>query len=273
VLLPWYEQIGREAKSSATLNADETGWRVNGDTYWLWCFANHANCYSMIDEHRDGKALKKFLTEAFRGILIHDFFAPYRQLMLGAGGEHQCCLVHLFRELDHVDEKGRRGDPRKSPDHAREWREFVKMLRRLLRDGIRLRQRKDFTPGKYASRITRIDARLVSLSGAVYADPDAKRLAERLQRWQDSLFTFLDHPEADWHNNFAERQVRPAVILRKNSQCNRSRQGAATQAVLMSIHRTLKLRGHDPRAAIDQALRASSATGILPPLPASDAGG
>ncbi len=82
------------------------------------------------------------------------------------------------------------------------------------------------------------------------------------------MFTLLDRPEADWHNNFAERQIRPAVILRKDSQCNRSRRGAATQAVLMSIHRTLKLRGLDPRAQIEKALRHWSTTGILPHLPA-----
>jgi hypothetical protein len=36
------------------------------------------------------------------------------------------------------------------------------------------------------------------------------------------MFTFLDRPEAPPDYNFAERQVRPAVILRKNSPCNRS---------------------------------------------------
>jgi transposase len=269
-LLPWYERIGQEARTSATLHADETGWRVDGDTHWLWCFANHANCYYMIDEGRGEAALKRFFTEAFKGVLIHDFWAPYERVLLDNGGEHQCCLVHLLRELDHVDEKSL---PHKSPDRAAEWTAFVKMLRRLLRDGIRLRKRKDFEPGRYAPRIRRIDARLVNLSGAVYADPDAARLAARLRRWQDGLFTFLDHPRADWHNNLAERQIRPAVILRNNSQCNRSQQGAATQAVLMSIHRTLKLRGHDPRAAIHHALRTLSATGTLPPLPESVAGG
>lgn len=263
-LLPWYEEIGRQAKNSAVLNADETGWRVDGDTHWLWCFANHANCYYMIDERRGETALKRFFTGAFKGVLIHDFWAPYESVLLEGSGEHQCCLVHLLRELDHLDDKSL---PHKSPDRAAEWSAFVKMLRRLLRDGIRLRKRHDFEPGKYASRIARIDARLVSLSGAAYTDPDAARLAARLRRWQNSLFTFLDRPGADWHNNFAERQIRPAVILRKNSQCNRSQKGAATGAVLMSIHRTLKLRNRDPRAAIHHALRAYTATATLPPLP------
>ena len=69
-------------------------------------------------------------------------------------------------------------------------------------------------------------------------------------------------------NNHAERMIRPAVMLRKNSQCNRSEKGAAAQAVLMSVYQTLKLRGHDPLATITEALRTYVATGTLPPLPA-----
>ncbi|MFH1499643.1 MAG: transposase, partial [Verrucomicrobiota bacterium] len=45
VLEAWYQQIGRQAKASAHLHADETGWRVNGQTHWLWCFTNDRNCY------------------------------------------------------------------------------------------------------------------------------------------------------------------------------------------------------------------------------------
>ncbi len=58
------------------------------------------------------------------------------------------------------------------------------------------------------------------------------------------------------------------MILRKNCQSNRSEKGTAVQAVLMSVYRTLKLRGHDPLTTIDSALRAYLTTGQLPPLPA-----
>jgi len=71
-----------------------------------------------------------------------------------------------------------------------------------------------------------------------------------------------------FENNFAERQIRPAVILRKNSQSNRSERGAATQAVLMSVYRRLKLRSHNPTKTIAEALKAYLTTGQLPPLPA-----
>jgi hypothetical protein len=34
-----YEELVGEIRKSGALHADETGWRVNGDTHWLWCFA------------------------------------------------------------------------------------------------------------------------------------------------------------------------------------------------------------------------------------------
>ncbi|MBM4029834.1 MAG: IS66 family transposase [Planctomycetes bacterium] len=253
VFQPWYLQIAEQARASAHLHADETGWRVNGTTWWLWCFANRATCYYLIDPSRGSPALEKFFAEAFDGVLITDFWPAYDAFAT----ERQCCLVHLLRDLEKVDLENR----------SAEWQAFARMLRRLVRDGIRLRKRPDFTPETYASRIRRIDRRLRTLAEASYADPDAARLAKRLRKHTDELFTFLDHPDVAFDNNLAERMIRPAVILRKNCQSNRSEKGAAVQAVLMSVYRTLKLRGQDPLATITSALRTYLASGQLPPLP------
>lgn len=262
VLAPWYEQIADDVKNSAVLHADETGWRVDGKTNWLWCFANDRSCCYMIDPSRGSPALASFFTEDFDGVLISDFWSAYGRI---EAGDRQRCLAHLLRELNDIDER--------KPPNAGEWSAFSTKLRRLIRDGIDLRRRDGFTPERYASRIERIDARLMALAQAEYSDPDASRLAARLLRHRDELFTFLDRPEADWNNNLAERMIRPAVVLRKGSQCNRSDRGAATQAVLMSVHRTLKLRGVDPRAAIADALTAYAGSGTPPPLPVGAAGG
>ncbi len=254
ILEPWYEQIAEGARGSVVLHADETGWRVNGRTYWLWCFANPDLCYYMIDRSRGSPALEKFFIEAFDGVLVTDFWAAYNAV---CADERQCCLAHLLRELDKVDQH----------DDSAEWQAFAKKLRRLVRDGIRLRKRDDFEPEKYESRIRRIDQRLMALALAEYDDADAKRLAKRLTKYCDSLFTFLDRPAVPYDNNLAERMIRPAVILRKNSQSNRSERGAATQAVLMSVCRTLKLRSRDPLKVIPDALRTYLSTGTLPALP------
>ena len=130
-----------------------------------------------------------------------------------------------------------------------------------------MRKREDFTPERYASRIHLIHRRLCRLADAEYDDPDTARLGKRISKYRDQLFTFLDTPGVPPDNNHGERQIRPAVIIRKNSLCNRSEQGAATQAILMSIYRTLKLRGVDPTKAIAQALRTLLQNGTLTPLP------
>jgi transposase len=253
-LFPWYEQIAREARAGAVLHADETGWRVDGQTYWLWCFCNHRCCYYLIDQSRGSLALQKFFTEVYRGTLVSDFWAAYESVW---ANDYQKCLPHLLRELVKVDLRNASG----------EWRAFGKQVKRLVRDGLRLHKRPDFTPDRYRSRLRLIHRRLCSLADATYHDPDARRLGERLGRHRDQLFTFLDTPGVPPDNNHAERMIRPAVILRKNSLCNRSEEGAHTQAVLMSVYRTLRLRGIDPTPATAQALRTLLQTGTLPPLP------
>ena len=65
-----------------------------------------------------------------------------------------------------------------------------------------------------------------------------------------TVYSYVPHD-----NNFGERQIRPAVILRKNSPSNRSDRGAATQAVLMNVYRTLRLRGLNPTKTIADALK------------------
>jgi transposase len=253
-LEPWYEQIAQEAKDGAVLHADETGWRVNGQTHWLWCFTNQRSCYYQIDQSRGSPALQKFFTEAFAGTLVTDFWRAYESVCVE---DRQYCLPHLLRELLKVDEH----------NDGIEWQGFAKQLRRLLRDGIRLRKRADFDPKKYERRIKLIHRRLCQLADEVYDDADARRLGARLSRHRDHLFTFLDKVEVPFDNNHAERQIRPAVIIRKNSLCNRSADGAHTQAVLMSVYRTLRLRGRDPTPTIAAALRKLLQTGTLPSLP------
>ena len=254
VFAPWYQEIADAARHSAVLWADETGWRTNGVTCWLWCFASKDACYYMIDRSRGGPALAKFFTESFDGVLVHDFWAAYDAI---GALDHQCCLAHLLRELEKVD----------LTNDSAAWKAFAKKLRRLIRDGIRLRKRADFDPNRYGELIRRIDRRMMDMARGTYGDADADRLAKRMLRYCDSLFTFLDRPEVPYDNNHAERMIRPAVIIRKNSQSNRSDKGAMTQAILMSIYRTLKLRGQDPVQTVAAALRTHTTTGHLPPLP------
>lgn len=255
ILFPWYEQIQAEALDSAVLHADETGWRVNGKGHWLWCFTTTRLTYYLIDRKRGRPVLARFFRKAFAGILVTDFWGAYNAVVCSA---RQTCLAHLLRDLEHV-EKYKRPGP--------QWAVFAKKLRRLLRDGMRLKNRDRVPAAEDASRRDRLHGRLTALLETSWDDPQARRLVKRLRRHQNDLFTFLDHADVPYDNNHGERSIRPAVIIRKNSYCNRSQRGADVQAVLMSIYRTLKQRGHDPLTIIPQTLAEFLTTGKLPPLP------
>lgn len=257
LLFEWYEQIQREALLSAVLHADETGWRVNGKTNWLWCFTNPDCTYYLIDRSRGSPALARFFTAEFQGTLVTDFWSAYNAV---ACADRQMCLVHLLRELEQTLQY-------KNPGPG--WSEFEKKLRRLLGDAIRLwKCRDELETAALVSRRLRLDQRLGELIEADWNNGHARRLLKRLRRHQQDLFTFLDRDGVPFDNNHAERSIRPAVVIRKNSYGNRSEQGADCQAVLMSVFRTLKQRGHDPIRTIIDAVKQSLKSGTRPPLPA-----
>ncbi len=256
ILYAWYEQIQQQALNSAVLHADESGWRVNGKTHWLWCFATRDLTYYMIDRCRGAPALMKFFTREFAGTLVSDFWGAYNAVVCAL---RQTCLVHLLRDLEHVEQYKRPG---------KDWALFAKKLRRLVRDAIRLwRRQEKLAAERYGARRNLLHHRLQQLIETSWEDSQARRLVKRLRRHQSDLFTFVDQPGVPFDNNAAERAIRPAVIIRKNSYGNRSERGADVQAVLMSVFRTLKQRGHDPLQTVVQSLAIYLKTGQLPSLP------
>ena len=69
----WYDEIAERVKSGAVLHGDETGWRVDGETHWPWCFTNADATYYFIDPGRGSAALRKFFKTANDGVLVTDF--------------------------------------------------------------------------------------------------------------------------------------------------------------------------------------------------------
>jgi transposase len=254
ILKSWYEEIAAEIVLAGVLHADETGWRINGRLGWLWCFTTPTATLFAIERSRASPVVLKFITEQFAGVLVSDFWAAYNLLVCAK----QKCLVHLLRDLERVE---------RYKDTSGDWTRFAKKLRRLIRDAIRLRKRgEDLNPAAYERRYHRIQQRLQVMIEMDWTNRQVRRLVKRLRRHQHELFTFLLKHEVPFENNFAERIIRLAVILRKNSYNNRSDKGASTQAILMSVFTTLKQRGLHPIKIVEQALRTYITTGKLPAL-------
>ena len=259
LLEPLYAQIGRGAKWSAVLHADETGWRVNGRTHWLWCFTSKNLAYFVIDRCRGSTVALKVLGKYFAGVLVTDFLGAYGLICAFA---KQKCLVHLLREIIRVN----------LFDATPQWKDFRNQLKRLVLDSLRLgRQRNDLDPVCFERRKALLHKRLVELYVKPYSNENAERLRKRLERHRNEIFTFLDHPGVTADNNHAERQIRPAVVSRKTSYGNRSKQGADVQAMLLSIFRTLELRGYDPVNTllflVQEHLRTQKPMTLPPALP------
>jgi transposase len=168
--------------------------------------------------------------------------------------------VHLLREIKPVSLRNR------SP----EWQSFARRLKRLIHEALKLViDRKKIVEQAYERRVANLHIRLARMFGCTYQDADSERLSRRLDKHSDEIFTFLLHPNVPVDNNHAERQVRFAVIMRKNYFGNRSMRGAETQAILMSLFRTCKLRGIDPISFFADSVAAAIRTGSPLPIPDS----
>ena len=148
------------------------------------------------------------------------------------------------------------------------WKAFRKKLSRLLKDAVRLSEKRNqLRPQVYHRLKQRLNRRLDQFLASPYQDRDAKRLLKRLKRHQRELFTFLEYEGVSPYNNHAEQQMRSPVLTRKVSQQNRSNEGAQTQSILMTLFRSAQLQGHNPVEVIlstaKEALKARSTDEIL----------
>jgi transposase len=254
-LKPWYDEIGEMVKASGVLHGDETGWRVNGKTFWLWVFTTKDATYYLIDQSRASRVVLQFFKKAFAGVLVTDFFGAYNSIVCAG---KQKCLVHLLGDMKKVE---------KYKDKTKDWRAFSKRLKRLLRDAMRLcGRRSSLEKATYERRCVLIEKRLADLIAVPWENSQAQRLVKRLRRHRSELLVFLYHEDVPFDNNHAERVIRNAVVMRKNSYSNRSLTGAETQAILMSIFQTLKQRKLPVTSTIVNALRIYVKTKKLPTM-------
>lgn len=241
---PLYERLKESLKNSSFIHADETGWRVDGKTSWLWKFSNKKICISHIDESRGQKVVRKILGDHYDGTLITDFLSAYNKIITKA---KQRCLVHLLRDLKKV---------------LRYWHDdeevvrYVTRLKKILEDAIALHKEHKDAPWDHTYRNKRAAVQ-EALRDFAFPNPNKKvlnRFAKRLQRHKDELFTFLYERGVDFHNNHSEQQVRPDVIFRKITNGNRSRKGVQCHNVIVSILQTAKLNKIDPIGTLESVL-------------------
>jgi len=221
------EVILKALRKSPWVHGDETGWKMAGIGRWLWNFVNQEWAIYQIRRGRGRKEAAEIMSPDYLGVVISDFLTAYDK----TGRRRQRCWVHLFRVFKRIR------------DPSVEEKLAFRKLRRIYRDAKRLdEERHELAPWVFLRRVHRLKARLFDLTWQPFQSTALKRLAKRLAKCHEELFTFLEVPGVPSDNNHCERMIRPNVIFRKISFQNMSSKGAHAHEVLMSLLQTLRLQ-------------------------------
>lgn len=225
--------LRQRIRASPVVQADETGWRENGQNGYVW-FAGTPTGERYFEYHhsRAGTIINALLGEDFSGVLGSDFYAAYNDT---PGGRHQRCWAHLLRDLHTL-----------KTDHATAlevvvWAKAVKDVYLLAKAWL--------VEGVERKRAYREVVLLIRALGEQFAQAKGhpcQVLAKRLLRHQDELFIFVLEPGVPADNNLAERSLRPLVIARKISGGTRSPVGSQTCMTLSSLFQTWQAHGLNP---------------------------
>ena len=220
---PVVEELLERLRNSPVVQGDETGWRINGQTAWAWCFRDPKLAIFLIDKHRSRDVLVRVLGESFAGTLVSDFYAAYN----GLDCDKQRCLVHLLRELAKLREEV----PWQSV------RAFLQPLITLLQDAIQLgKDRPQVTQAAFATARQAIWDRFDDLLlNSHSTNRDCVRIWKRLFKHCDELFTFLDDPRVPADNNGCERDIRSLAAARNDGGVHRAEWSAAAFARMKSV--------------------------------------
>src|SRR3954469_17029481 len=217
--------------------SDETTVRVDGRTHWDWVFRNEQVVIHVVRPSRGRAVVAEVLGGHRPAIWVSDLYSAQR----GHADLWQVCLAHQLRDLGYAIEAG---------DTV-----FAPRLKALLLRAVVLARRrhalKASTRREYRLRLGRELDRVLALQPS---HRRGQRLRKRYLAVRDSLFTFLEHPEAPPDDNGSERALRPMVVYRKVTGGFRSAWGPDLCAAVASVVGTAARRGTDAYHAIHAVL-------------------
>jgi transposase len=224
-------------RRSRIVCSDETTVRIEGRTYWNWVFQNDQVVIHVVRDSRAASVVSEVMAGHRPSIWVSDLYGAQQ----GHADLWQICLAHQLRDCQYAIDAG---DTVFAPR--------MKML--LLRAVVLARRRKSLAESTRQAYLRRLDHDLNAIMGLAPGNPHGKRLRKRYGKVRNSLFTFLEHPDAPPDNNGSERELRPTATYRKVTGGFRSKWGADLFAAVRSVVGTAARRGLDAYQAIRAVL-------------------
>jgi len=228
-LVPVHAELVRVANASATITMDESGWRVGGQGRWLWVAANDEVTLAWVAEGRGFAQATERIDADYSGVLVRDGYVVYDHY---SNATHQSCVAHLQRRAREME-----------ADLPRAHRAIPTAAKAILADALAAR---DLTSApERASVAAELRTRLDALCARAPGCDDNRRLLAHLSKQAPHLFTFLTTEGVPATNYHGEQAVRPCAVNRKVWGGNRTRAGAETYGVIVSVLATAAKHGVD----------------------------
>ncbi|EQD76339.1 IS66 family element, transposase [mine drainage metagenome] len=268
---PLDQALTYKLRSESHWHADETRWMVFVDIegkvghrwYW-WVFQSPSVIHSVLDPTRSADVPITELAAAQGGIVSCDRYSAYKKFVrLHPAFVLAFCWAHQRRDFLELANR--------YPDllpWAMTWVDAIAEL--YHRNGLRLQA--DPGSAEYAAHHARLQQavhdwtlrRDEALANRKLAVPAAQVL-HRMQNHWAGLTVFVDHPEVPMDNNAAERDMRLAVVGRKNFTGSGSAWSGQLTATMYRLLMTVKLWGINPRTWLSTYLQACAENGNQPP--------
>jgi transposase len=249
-----YEELEAKVPEQDSLNIDESGWKDEGERYWVWIFCNSLIAYFTITKSRGSKVLTQVLGEVFNGVLISDFLGAYVKY---ASATQQFCLAHLIRDIKFLTTL---------PDE--ESKEFGEKILKCFKKLFQLwHERANSPPELFSKRVKRLQRKLyMQLLEVDLPKGKALTLKKRLIKHWDSLFTFTKKEKCEPTNNLAEQNLRHTIRIRKHTQGTKSLWGRQWIARSMTVIETCKKQNRNIWIFFNQAVNAHYFNSLAPSL-------
>jgi transposase len=228
-------------RRSRMVCSDETSVRIDGRTHWDWVFQNDQVVIHVVRDSRAASVVTDVMAGHRPSIWVSDLYGAQQ----GHADLWQVCLAHQLRDCQYAIEAG---DTVFAP----------RMKALLLRAVVLARRRKSLAESTRRTWLRRLDRDLNAIMALAPGNPHGKRLRKRYGKVRNSLFTFLEHPEAPPDNNGSERELRPTATYRKVTGGFRSKWGADLFAAVRSVVGTAARHGLDAYQAIRAVLDGDS---------------
>lgn len=267
LLKPLYDAICEHCQGGDFWNADETTWRVfdaEKIKWWLWLIASTDCVVYILDQSRSQDIPQEFFGGAV-GTLMTDRLASYKSLPEAI--KKAWCWIHQRRDIYKLY----LGVP--ALKHwAQEWLVAIAELFVLENERDVLWRQGRTVGAVWETAQKRLEDHVIALKERWETElqqPKLHKLKKQAlnsfkRHWQ-GLTVFLTDPRIPLHNNRAERLIRGAVVLRKNSFGSGVQWSGNLTAKLLTLFHTWLINGLNPDALLLDYFNACSKTPGKPP--------